>query len=96
MLIHSLITTLYSKCSTYPISQVKGLRQGLKSHMILHSDWILGQSLGPGDNQGAHALAAMQMSHSEGQCPIEELGLGSEIILNIETQENGVTQDGRQ
>lgn len=91
MLIHSLITTLYSKCFNYPISQVRRLRQGPTFHMKLHSAWILGQSLGPGGEQGACALAAMLMPNSEGQWPTEELGLGSEVIWTFTLKENGVT-----
>lgn len=94
MLIHSLITTLYNKCFNYPISQVRRLRQGPASHR--NSAWILGQSLGPGGEQGACALAAMWMPNSEGQWPAEELGLGSEVIWTFAVNENGVTSGGRE
>lgn len=37
---------------------------GLTSRMKLHSDWLLGQSLGPSGEQGACVLAAVGMPNS--------------------------------
>lgn len=69
------------------------MRQGQPtSHIKLHSDWILGQSLDLGGKQGACALAAMWMPNSEGQWPTEELGSGSEVIGIFTLKENGVVK----